>query len=369
MRILVLNWRDLANPDAGGAERYVHEVARRWVERGHEVTLFCGSFPGAAASDERDGIRILRKGTRWSVFHHAGDYLRKAWCEWDAVVESVNTRPFFAHRIAPGVPGVSIIYQLARDIWFHEMPLPVAALGRFALEPLWLRQYRDTSVVTISESTRRDLEKRGFRQLAVAPPGHPDARRLKVDKNPGPSLLFVGRLKQSKGPLDALQTWRIVRRFYPEAQLWMVGDGPLRAALEREGEPGIEVFGRVDEATKRELLARAHLLLVPSVREGWGLVVMEAAIAGTPAVGYRVPGLVDAIRHGDTGWLCDPNPGAMAASVVLALRNPGLIEFGKRARSWVESFSWDAAADEILSRLAPSARTTRDRSWMPISSR
>lgn len=369
MRILVLNWRDLDHPDAGGAERYVHEVSRRWVEAGHEVTLFCGSFPGASTSGERDGVRILRKGTRWSVFHYAADYLRRTRLAWDAVVESVNTRPFFAHRIAPGIPTVAIIYQLAREVWFHEMPLPVAALGRFALEPLWLRHYRNASVATISDSTRRDLEELGFRQVAVVPPGRPDAPRVRVHKDSRPSLLFMGRLKRSKGPLDALETWRIARRFHPQVQLWVVGDGPLRASLEREGQAGLKVFGRVDEATKWQLAGRAHLLLVPSVREGWGLVVMEAAVAETPSIGYRVPGLVDAIRHGDTGWLCDPNPAAMASSVRLALENPGLSMFGQRARSWVESFSWEEAAADILSRLSPCERTTMDRTWIPISSR
>ena len=67
------------------------------------------------------------------------------------------------------------------------------------------------------------------------------------------------------------------------------------------------MFGRVDEATKHELMARAHGQLATSVREGWGLVVSEAAAVGTPTMSYDVPGLRDSTTAAD-GVLCEPRP-------------------------------------------------------------
>jgi glycosyltransferase involved in cell wall biosynthesis len=106
-----------------------------------------------------------------------------------------------------------------------------------------------------------------------------------------------------------------------------------------------------DELYRR--LARAHCLLVPSVREGWGLVVIEANSVGTPAVGYDVPGLRDSIRHGRTGLLATPGD-----SEALAQQAAGLVrddatyaEMRSEAIRWAESFSWDSTASELMARL------------------
>lgn len=348
----MLNWRDLSHPRAGGAERYVHEIGRRWADRGHEVTLFCARPSGMSAFDERDGVRIVRAGSRFGVYREAKSYLcRTAGC-WDAVVESVNTRPFFAHRHAEGARTVAIFYQLARDVWFHEAPLPIALAGRYVLEPRWLRLYRGARVVTISPSSAHDLRRVGIDVSGITPPGTPFAPVSLPAKDRHPSLLFVGRLTASKRPEDAVQAWRLVRREVPTATLSVIGDGPLRDLLERSAVSGMTVHGKVDEASKWALLSRANLLLVPSVREGWGIVVMEAATAGTPAVAYRVPGLVDSVRDTETGWLCDPSPDAMAATILRALRDPQRGPVAERARTWARRFTWEDTADGILEHIS-----------------
>lgn len=345
MRILVLNWRDLAHPSAGGAERYVHEIARRWSFRGHDVVQLGARAPGTAPVEEVDGVRILRRGGRLTVYREATTLMREG--SWDAVVESVNTRPFFAHRAVPGTPTLALFHQLARDVWFHETPLPVAVAGRYVLEPRWLRRYRGTRVAAVSPSTARDLQGLGIRPVAIAPPGTPVPPVGLPQREEAPTLAFLGRLNRSKRPDAAVEAWRIVRRSVPEARMWVLGDGPMRASLPG-AEDGLTVFGRVDEPRKWELLARADLLLVPSVREGWGIVVMEAAAVGTPSVGYRVPGLVDTIRHDRTGWVCDPDPASMAAAAVDALASRSVSGVRAAATEHARAFTWDAAADTLL---------------------
>lgn len=160
--------------------------------------------------------------------------------------------------------------------------------------------------------------------------------------------MFLGRLAPNKRPGDALEAWRLARKTLPGLQLWAAGDGPLRNKLAPATAEGVHLFGRVDEAMKWGLLSRARLLLVPSVREGWGIVVMEAASVGTPAIGYRVPGLVDSIKHGETGWLCDPSPASMAASIVDAIRDPARIRVGIQAQMRARTFTWEDTAAVIL---------------------
>jgi O-antigen/teichoic acid export membrane protein len=155
LRILACNWRDLAHPRAGGAEVYLQSVAREWVKRGHEVTVFCGAVAGRPAEEFVDGVRILRRGGRIGVYREARRYWRREGDgQYDLVVDCVNTRPFLCPRFVRNVPVVAVIHQVAREVWRYETPWPISVLGRYLLEPAWLRAYRDVPVVTVSKSSR-----------------------------------------------------------------------------------------------------------------------------------------------------------------------------------------------------------------------
>lgn len=357
-RILVCNWRDLRHPAAGGAEVWVHEVARCWRAHGLEVTVLSATFPGSAREEVIDGVRYLRVGGRLGVYRAARRYYaREGHGRYDLLVDSVNTRPFSTPRWAAGTPVVAVVYQRAKEIWFYETPLPVALLGRFLLEPLWLRRYRRVPVVTISASSRRSLERLGLRHVEVVPPGHhPDGPVPRDDerapigaqasgphpraKASRPTLCYLGRLAPNKRPDHALRAFALVRSVLPDAELYVIGDGPLRRRLARTAPPGTCFLGRVDEGTKRDVLARSHALVVTSVREGWGLAVTEAAALGTPAVGYDVPGLSDSLRASG-GVATPPSIEALAAELVRVLQaarasSSGLIPTAAGVLPWSE---------------------------------
>jgi O-antigen/teichoic acid export membrane protein len=172
LRILAYNWRDLAHPRAGGAEVYVHSVAREWVKRGHEVTIFCASVDDRPARERTDGVEIIRRGGRLGVYREARRYWRREGDgQFDLVVDCVNTRPFLCPRFVGDVPIVAVVHQVAREIWRYETCWPISVLGRYLLEPAWLRAYRDVPVVTVSESSRESLAKYGLRRVTVVPEG------------------------------------------------------------------------------------------------------------------------------------------------------------------------------------------------------
>jgi glycosyltransferase involved in cell wall biosynthesis/O-antigen/teichoic acid export membrane protein len=172
LRILAYNWRDLAHPRAGGAEVYLQSVAREWVRCGHEVTIFCAAVDDRPKRELADGVQIVRRGGRLGVYRAARRYWRREGDgQYDLVVDCVNTRPFLCPRFVGNVPIVAVIHQVAREIWRYETPWPISVLGRYLLEPAWLRTYRDVPVVTVSESSRESLAEYGLRRVTVVPEG------------------------------------------------------------------------------------------------------------------------------------------------------------------------------------------------------
>lgn len=315
LRILAYNWRDIAHPNAGGAEVYLHAVAREWVALGHTVTIFSAAVEGASGDDMVDGVRVVRRGGRLSVYREAKRYWRRVGQEqYDTVIDCVNTKPFLCPRFVER-PVLAIIHQMAREVWAYETRWPISWLGRYVLEPYWLQSYRATPVVTVSESSKRSLVEAGLRDVTVVPEGwYPPKLGRSVPKEAVPTLVFVGRLSANKRPDHAISAFSLFRERHPDAQLWVIGSGPEEVSLRRRQVGGVTFLGRLPEEEKLERLARAHALVVTSVREGWGLVVTEAASVGTPTVAYDVAGLRDSVPISG-GMLCDQSPKSMARAL------------------------------------------------------
>lgn len=352
MRVLVYNWRDVEHPDAGGAEVFTHEVLKRLVERGHEVTLFAPAFDGRPDEETIDGVRIVRSGGRFTVYRAAKKYYRRRFeGEFDVVVDEINTRPFMTPKYVDE-PIVALIHQLAREFWFYETPFPISWLGYHWLEDRWLRSYTDIPTVTVSQSTRADLIELGFQDVSVVPEGIDiDPLDQVPAKADDPTFLFVGRMTEAKRPDHALDAFSQLRDHRPEAEMHMVGDGYLLDDLRSRADGSVTFHGYVDTEEKLDLMKRSHTLLVPSVREGWGLVVTEANAMGTPAVGYDVPGLRDSIVDGETGVVCEPRPDAMARRADELVSND-LQSYAQTALEDARQYSWDNTADQFEAALS-----------------
>jgi glycosyltransferase involved in cell wall biosynthesis len=317
MRVLIFNWKDLAHPLAGGAEVVTEEVSRALVRRGHSVTLFAARVEGRAERETVEGVDVVRRGGRLAVYRAA----RSFWSSegtgrYDVVVDEINTRPFLTPRYVRDTPIVALIHQLAREIWFYETPFPVSVLGRYVLEPRWLRAYRDVPALTVSQSSADSLARHhGWRDVTVIPEGLAPHQVPEVPKEPDPTVVFLGRLVAMKQPEHALDGFAALSRQIPTARLWVIGDGPLVGRLRKRAPETVSFLGRIERAELRDRLARAHVLVATSVREGWGLNVSEAAACGTPAIGYAVPGLVDSLTTSG-GATVAPSPEALGEALV-----------------------------------------------------
>jgi len=356
LKILIFNWRCWLNPEAGGAEVFTREVAKRWVKAGHEVTLFASEFPNCRREEIVDGVRVVRAGGKYGVYRKARKFYGKFFSKegFGVVVDEINTIPFFAPRfVVNGERVVALIHQLAREYWFYETFFPVSWVGYYFLEDRWLRSYVDVPTVTVSESTRRDLLGLGFRRVFVVSEGLNFTPLSRVpEKEVEPVVVFVGRLKRAKRPDHAIKAFVRVRECFPKAELWVVGDGMFRRELERLAVRvgGVRFFGGLGNVERRALVGRAWVLVHPGVREGWGLNVLEANALGTPCVAYDVAGLCDSVRDGVTGVLVESGDvGGLGDALVNVLGDEAFrLRLSRNALEYARGFSWDRTAEEFM---------------------
>lgn len=360
MRILILSWRDIRSPFSGGAEAFTYENARRWVKWGHEVTWFTSDFGDCAKDETIEGIRIIRRGTEVTVHYQAFLHYRKLFKgKFDLVIDQINTIPFLTPLYVKE-KKIALIFQLARGVWFYETFFPLSLIG-FIAEYLYLRIYRNTPVMTISESTKKDLINLGFSsEISILPIGITFKPLEQVaEKESEPTLVFVGRLRKSKRIHHIVQATHLVKNEIPNIRIRIIGAGgrprykkKLEYLINKYGMVNNVIFhGYIDEATKQNLIKKSHAIIVTSIREGWGLVVSEANALGTVAIGYNVPGLRDSIIDGQTGMLTKQNnPQELSKAILALLKNENLFKkLCEDALSNSKRFSWQKSAKEFMS--------------------
>ncbi len=358
MRILVFNWQDIRNPNSGGAEVHLHEIFRRIVAMGHSVTLFCSAFIGSAHEETIDGISIIRAGSR-NLFNYlvprryASHFSNE---KYDVVVDDVNKIPFYT-PLYVREPVVGVLHHLFGRSIFKEVGwLPAAYV--YGAERLALSVYRKTPFAVVSESTRKELLEAGFSsdRIMIVPNGvtMPNAN-LPDSIPPEPVVGHFGRLKKYKSVDHLLKAFVKVRERIPNAKLIIVGEGDHRITLEQIShklglDSVVNFTGYVDEATKNRLLINSTVVVNCSVKEGWGLTVLEANAFGVPVVASNVPGLRDSVVENRTGLLYDyGNIDQLADRIIALLTDKELRgRLSVEARRWAESFSWDRSADLML---------------------
>lgn len=354
MRIALFNWRDIRHPGAGGAEELMHVLLSRLAARGHEVCAFTGSFPGCSEKEIIDGVAYSRYAGRFLMYLMAYPcYKRHIEGRYDVILESVNGPPFFT-CLYSREPVISLIHQLTRENWYSGLPRPLAFLG-YHTEDLMLRIFRDRPVLVFSVSTRTDLHAIGFSDVRLVEPGLDLSAPLGARKRAKTTIISLGRLVRSKRVDHAIRAFRRMVDSGCDADLWIVGSGPERARLEAlSAELGLSgrtrFFGRVSDEEKARLLAESHLMLFPAVREGWGMVVLEANRCGTPVIGYDVHGLRDSIEDGINGKLVKAGDiGALADAALAVLADGKTFQaMSSSSKAHAEAHGADRFASDVL---------------------
>jgi glycosyltransferase involved in cell wall biosynthesis len=363
LKLLVINWQDRRNPQAGGAETHLHEIFGRIAGRGHEVTMLVSGWAGAPHREELDGIDVHRAGSRYTFSVAGPRYYRAhlAAARHDLVVEALNKVPLFA----PGwsrSPVVLVVHHLFGATAFREAPLPLA-LATWLLEKPIPAVYRGVPVQAISESTAADLGRRGLDpgDITVVHPGvdlrffSPGAAR---QRSPVPAFLYLGRLKRYKRVDLLLLASAALARSGVAHRVLIAGSGDheprLRKLADQLGIAAtVDFLGFVTETRKRDLFREVWANIFTSPKEGWGITNVEAAACGTATIASDSPGLRESVVDGVTGLLVPHGDIAALADAMRALAiDPARVEqLGRGAMEFASSFSWDTAAAETLSHL------------------
>ena len=371
MRITHLIYDDLGNPwlSGGGALR-AREIYRRLAHR-HEITLICGAYPGAPREEVIDGIRILRLGSDRSYALSRLSYALLAVAALRRQASDVWIHEFSA--FAPLFPsacqrrtGVLFFYHF---LGFHAVRKhPVAGWVSWLAERWVLGAYR--RILTISPSvTDLVAARRPDARVQCVYTGV-DAAYFDLDPDESDYILYFGRTDIHTKGLDTLvEAFAGLASDHPDLRLIFAGRGSaeqqarLSHMVQEAGLQGrVEVLGGVDEATKSELLRRALLVAMPSRYEGWGIAAIEAAAAARPLVGTRIPGLVDAVRDGETVVLVEAGDAAAlgAAMQQLLTDAPRRQRLGAAGRAWARRFDWDQIARDQEQFLLDSAPNSQE---------
>jgi glycosyltransferase involved in cell wall biosynthesis len=357
--VLFLSWRDTRHPEGGGSELFLERVAAELAARGYRVTLFCQSHEhGPALEAMTEGAHILRRGGRHTVYLYAalvylagalgiGPLARRRLGRPDVIVDVCNGMPFLS-RVYARRPVIALVHHVHREQWPVVFGPRVARIGWWIESRLAVRVYRTCRYVTVSESTRRELAGLGVDpgRIAVIHNGTPDVVGPPVPRTAHPSLVVLGRLVPHKRVELALRATALLASELPGLELVVAGQGwwdePLRQlAADLDIAERVRFTGFVPEGRKHELLCRSWVSLVPSLKEGWGLTIVEAGARGTPSVAFRAAGgVVEAMADGQTGMLVDDEFQFFQAVRALLLDPDQRAEMGTAAAAYARRFTW-----------------------------
>jgi glycosyltransferase involved in cell wall biosynthesis len=352
-RVHVLAWRDLDDPDAGGSEVHADQFMRRWAAAGLDITHLTSAAVGQPAAASRNGYRVERIGSRYSVFPRviAREVRRRR--AVDALVEIWNGVPWMGPLWFRG-PRITFLHHVHGPMWDQIMPPPFAWGGRTLEARLAPPFYRSSTTLTPSTATRDHLLTLGFpadRVIAVDN-GVEDDFRPGGALSPVPTVVAVGRLAPVKRQDALIEAVVEARRTVPDLRLVLIGEGPLREELEasvrrHDAADWITLTGHVDRADLVEHYQRAWIVASASLAEGWGLSITEAAACGTPSVATDISGHRSSVIDGVTGVLAPLDGlGAAIAGVLAdrALRD----RLAAAALSRARSLTWEASATGVL---------------------
>ena len=355
MRIAFLNWRDSTHPEGGGAEHYAETVCAGLAERGHTVSFFCAAHGTARSEEHVRGVRMRRQGGRLSVYAASVAALRadeRATGAYDVVVDVQNGIPFFS-MLGTDTPVISLVHHVHREQWPVVFG-PVAARVGWGIESrLAPLAYRGRQYVAVSERTRMELVELGVRahDVAVIHNGTDAPMALGAARSLHPTMVVLGRLVPHKRVEHAIDVLARLRPTTPGLRLRVIGQGwwhdPIAEYAERSGvADDVDLLGFVDEETKHAELASAWIALAPSVKEGWGLCVVEAATHGVPTIAYTgAGGLSESIVHRRTGLLVDSLDDMTHEVARLLADERTRTEMGAHAADYARQFTWTGTVD------------------------
>jgi len=357
--MVLFNWRSVLSTNAGGAEIHLYEIFNRIADE-NQICLVASCNNGQTTSRE---LRIGKLHVAHVTSHEflyplfsmkfLPKFLRG---KFDVIVEDISKVPIVWPLLVSkllSIPFVVIIHHVHGKTLFEELPSILARVV-YVYELAMLKLYAlcEPYVVTVSESTKCELRTIGFEEgkiwivynaAAQSPIATSDVKSL------DPLIAYVGRVKKYKRLDHLLKAVKEV----PNAKLIIAGKGDSdvydslqRLAAELQISSRVQLVGEVSEEEKRSILQKAWVYVATSMKEGFGISVLEAQSFGVPVIAYDVPGLNESVKDLRSGILVrDGDIGGLAKAITLLVNDHVLREkLSRGARCYAGSFSWDKSA-------------------------
>lgn len=355
LNVLIFNWRDLSHKWAGGAEVYTQEIAKKLTSLGHNVTIFCGNDGENKKKEKVGNITVIRRGGFYMVYFWAIlYYLFRFRGKYDLILDCENGIPFFTPLYAKE-PVIGLVHHVHQEVFRTQLSFPFSKVAQFLEGTLMPFVYRNKKIVTVSRSSKEDLEKIGFRgEIEIVNPGVGEFSGTRQHKTLNPTILYLGRLKPYKS-IDVLITAfsRIVKS-YPDAKLIIAGEGEseneLKKLVKKMSLGRVVTFvGKVNESQKNRLFSGAWAFVQPSMMEGWGISAIEANAHGTAVVASNVPGLRDSVIDDYNGLLVPwGDPHSLADALIKVISdNKFRARLERNALIRGSQFSWEGSAEKF----------------------
>ncbi len=351
----------------GGAIR-AQEINQRLVAKGHEVHMICGGFPGFSHRN------WMQNGVHWHSCHFWGNYalsrlLFSLLCrrrfrqlqqqvDVELVVEDASPFSFIMSWTILSLPRVTIFQNWMNKQLFRKMGFPGYIFS-------WWERYtakKAQRIIAVSGHLKEQL-KPFISDIPcdVVYNGISDdcflMNEFKQEKcHSSLQLLYLGRIDIYQKGLDLLlDAFAIVLRKNPKAKLQIAGAGKdlhsLQAMVQKQSwNQSVEFLGK-GGGGRFAWIQNADIIVMPSRFEGWGIVAMEAQALGKPVVATRIHGLSEAVKHLETGLLCEANAQSIAEGILTLVELPELIdEMGKNGIHHARTFRWDliSSAQELV---------------------
>lgn len=347
MRILIFNWKDIRHPFAGGAEYVTHQYAKHLVKMGHKVNIFTKLFPNAKRNEIIDGINITRQGNTWSLYFFAYFFYQNNKSNFDLIVDQIHGIPFFTPLYVKK-PILAFIHEIAGEIWFKEFSVPFSFFG-YVAEKYYFKLYKKVAFLTDSPSTKKELIKYGIlpARITTIPLTIGKPKILKISKTKYPQLLYLGRLSAMKRIDMLIISVCMLKPKIPHLKLLIAGVGKndyqkklLELTHQLDLTHEVTFLGKIPEKHKWKFLRQSWIHINPSLKEGFGLTVLEAASQATPTIGFAIPGLSDLIKNGINGSLVkNETSEELANKISYWINNKSkLNKLSKDSRKWFSTW-------------------------------
>lgn len=358
LRVLILNWRDTKHTWAGGAELYIHELAKELVQRGHQVTVFSGNDGHCARTEKLAGYTVIRRGGFYMVYFWAALYLLfKFRGNYDVIIDSENGIPFLSPIFSLGTPVTLLIHHVHQDVFRKHLKFPLQQIAMAIEGVIMPLVYRGKQVLVVSPSTQTEVFALGItdpENITIAYPGTRIKQTALVKKTTYPSICYVGRLQPYKNVDIAIKAFDETLKSNPTAKFTIAGSGMALTELKRlvkklKIESSVKFVGKISDRMKTKLYASSWFAVQPSSIEGWGITVIEANTQGTPVIASNVSGLRDSVVDGKTGILVPPRDvEALARTLTRTLASSQKqAQMSKAAIRWSQQFTWEKSTEVV----------------------